>query len=115
MRILRQQESLPGSTDLRMAYYNEPMPEFETGHGAGSSPGDRRSDPVAEEIGRAAERVCALILYSDLPLIDIQIAAADVRRLCQRHYPDRGYLYQGLYASRFRRLWEQWRGEERWR
>jgi len=67
------------------------------------------------EIQRAAERVCALILFSDMPLIDIQLAAADVRRLCHRLFPERAYLYDWVYARRFRRLWEQWRGEERWR
>jgi hypothetical protein len=75
-------------------------------------------DPVEErnvrEIQRAAERVCALILYSDLPLIDIKIAAADLRRLCARLAPDRAYLYDWIYARRFRRLWEQWRSGERW-
>jgi hypothetical protein len=72
-------------------------------------------DQESREIRLAAERVCALILYSDLPLIDIRIAAANVRRLRRSHFPDREYLYEWIYGSRFRRLWEQWRGEERWR
>ena len=74
----------------------------------------RPEEPEGGEIQRAADRVCALILYSDLPLIDIRIAAAGVRRLCQLHFPDRPYLYQWIYAARFRRLWEQWRGDEPW-
>ncbi|MDM7914442.1 MAG: hypothetical protein ACE15D_09840 [Candidatus Eisenbacteria bacterium] len=68
-----------------------------------------------EEIQRASDRVVALILFSDLPLIDIRLAAADVRRLCQRLFPDRAYLYEWIYARRFRRLWQQWRGEEEWK
>ncbi len=75
------------------------------------SPDDERAN---REIQRAAERVCALILYSDLPLIDIKLAAADVRRLAGRLLPERAYLYDWIYAPRFRRLWEQWRGGERW-
>ncbi len=75
-------------------------------------------DPAEEErrleIQHAAERVCALILYSDLPLIDIRLAAADVRRMCNRYFPERAGLYERLYASRFRRLWTQWRGGEAW-
>ena len=75
-------------------------------------------DPADErrcrEIRHAADRVCALILYSDLPLIDIRLAAADVRRLCDRHFPERGGLYEILYAARFRRLWTQWRGGQIW-
>ncbi|MBM3287433.1 MAG: hypothetical protein FJY88_08810 [Candidatus Eisenbacteria bacterium] len=84
-------------------------------------PGDRRElgSPRSDErpdaeIQRAADRVCALILYSDLPLIDIQIAASDVRRLCKRLMPERAYLYDWIYAPRFKRLWEQWRSGEHW-
>ena len=75
-------------------------------------------DPVeerkVEEIRRAAERVCALILYSDMPLIDIKIAASNVRRLVVRLTPERSYLFEWIYDRRFRRLWDQWRGGERW-
>jgi hypothetical protein len=78
-------------------------------------PDDSADERNALEIRRAAERVCALILYSDLPLIDIRLAAADVKRLCRRLYPDRIYLYEWIYGSRFRRLWQQWRGEEPWK
>lgn len=81
-----------------------------------SGPGSR--DPVEErnvqEVQRGAERICALILYSDLPLIDIKIASAELRRLCVRLLPDRAYLYDWIYVPRFRRLWEQWRAGERW-
>ena len=66
------------------------------------------------EIQRVADRVVALILYSDLPSIDIRLEAAGVRRLCRLHFPDRAHLYEWIYAARFRRLWEQWRGGERW-
>jgi hypothetical protein len=66
------------------------------------------------EVQRAADRVCALILYSDIPLIDIKIAAANVRRLAKRLLPERAYLCEWIYDRRFRRLWEQWRGGERW-
>jgi hypothetical protein len=75
-------------------------------------------DPADErrcrEIRNAADRVCALILYSDLPSIDIRLAAGDVRRLCDRHFPERNGLYEILYAARFRRLWAQWRAGEAW-
>lgn len=76
-------------------------------------------DPVEEgklrEIQLASDHICALILYSDLPLIDIRLAAADLRRLCVRHFPERSYLFAWIYDARFRRLWEQWRGGEIWK
>jgi hypothetical protein len=76
---------------------------------------DSADEGACLEIRRAADRVSALILYSDLPLIDIRLAAAGVRRICQHHFPERSGLYERLYAARFRRLWEQWRGGEAWR
>lgn len=76
-------------------------------------------DPEEErrerEIRLASDRVCALILYGDLPLIDIRIAAANVRRLCVRHFPEQAWLFELVYAARFRRLWEQWRSGEPWK
>ena len=77
-------------------------------------PRDPADDRRHVEIQRAADHVCALILYSDLPLIDIRLAAADVRRLCARHFPERTGLYERIYGARFRRLWAQWRGGEVW-
>lgn len=64
----------------------------------------------ADEIRRAADRICALILYSDLPRVDIDLAGGELRRLCRRRFPERPYLFDWIYAPRFRRLWEQWRG-----
>jgi hypothetical protein len=64
-----------------------------------------------QELQRMADRVCVLILSSDLPAIDIEIEKNKVRERCLELYPDRGELYEMIYASRFDRLWEQFRGE----
>jgi hypothetical protein len=77
-------------------------------------PRDPEEERKIAEIQRAADRVCALILYTDMPLIDIKIAAANVRRLAKRLIPDRSYLCEWIYDRRFRRLWEQWRCGGRW-
>lgn len=80
--------------------------------------GDRTAEDEArrvDEIRRAADRVCALILYSDLPLIDVRIAAAEARRLCRQICPGDEALFDRIYGARFRRLWAQWRGGEIWR
>ncbi len=63
----------------------------------------------AEEIARAADRISALILYSDLPWIDIELSARELRRQCRARFPERPYLFDWIYAPRFRRLWDQWR------
>ena len=76
--------------------------------------GRREEEERVEELRRASDRVCALILFSDLPLIDVRIAAANARRLCGRLFPGREALYDRIYLPRFRRLWEQWRTGEPW-
>jgi hypothetical protein len=65
-----------------------------------------------QDLQRQADRVCVLILSSDLPAIDIQIEKNKVRERCLELYPDREELYEMIYESRFQRLWEQFREEE---
>lgn len=64
-----------------------------------------------ELLGRAADRVCALILLSDYPEIDVEIEKGKVRELAQELFPNRMELYEMIYESRFRRLWEQFRSD----
>ena len=61
---------------------------------------------------RMADRVCVLILSTDLPETDIEIEKSKVREHCLELYPDRGDLFETIYESRFRRLWEQFREAE---
>ena len=63
------------------------------------------------QLQRTADRVCVLILSSDLPAIDIEIEKSKVCDRCLELYPDGGPLYEMIYESRFDRLWEQFRGE----
>lgn len=63
------------------------------------------------ELQRMADRVCVLILSSDLPAIDVEIEKNKVRERCLELYPDREQLYEMIYESRFQRLWEQFRSE----
>lgn len=64
------------------------------------------------ELQRMADRVCVLILSSDLPAIEIEIEKNKVRERCLELYPDREQLYDLVYESRFSRLWEQFRCED---
>jgi hypothetical protein len=61
------------------------------------------------ELQHMADRVCTLILSSDLPAIDIEIEKNKVRERCLELWPDREVLYEMVYESRFQRLWEQFR------
>jgi hypothetical protein len=58
-----------------------------------------------------ADRICVLILSSDLPAIDIEIEKNKVRERCLELYPDGEELYEMIFESRFQRLWEQFRCE----
>jgi hypothetical protein len=75
--------------------------------------GFARNDPreAMREVQRMADRVCVLILSSDLPSIDIEIEKNKVRERCLDLYPDREQLYEMVYESRFQRLWQQFRDE----
>jgi hypothetical protein len=61
------------------------------------------------ELAGMADRVCQLILLSDLPDVDVAIEKEKVRARCEELFPDRMDLYEMIYESRFQRLWEQWR------
>jgi len=66
----------------------------------------------AERIKREADRISSLILYSDLPKIDIEIAIRNFRREVLEIFPDKEELFDALYISRFKRLWKQFRPDE---
>lgn len=70
-------------------------------------------DPRQEmrHVQHLADRVCVLILSSDLPAIDIEIEKNKVRERCLELFPDREELYEMVYESRFQRLWDQFRCE----
>jgi hypothetical protein len=81
-------------------------------------PAAAREDAMANprenmrDLQRLADRVCVMILSSDLPAIDIAIEKNKVRQRCLELYPDREELYDMLYDARFQRLWEQFRAEQ---
>ena len=70
------------------------------------------SRQAMRDLQHEADRVCVLILSSDLPAIDIEIEKNKVRERCLELYPDREELYEMIYESRFQRLWDQFWSEE---
>jgi hypothetical protein len=70
-------------------------------------PFDSQGDDPASELQRRAERITALILYSDYPPVDIEIEIRTLRRWVGEHLPERLDLFEMVYVSRFRRLQEQ--------
>jgi len=58
---------------------------------------------------RKAEKIAFLIVASDYERIDVEIEKGELREECARVFPDKLELYDMIYESRFRRLWEQFR------
>ena len=71
--------------------------------------GEPLIDP-ATQLKRKADRLCSLIVASDYPDVDIDVEIAALRRWCNEQLPDRRELFELVYASRFARLREQFRG-----
>ena len=66
-------------------------------------------DQAVRELQRQADRICEMIVSGDAPHIDIEIQQVALREAISRAFPDKQALYQLLYESRFRRLWQQFR------
>jgi len=64
---------------------------------------------LAERLKRESHRICTLILNTDLEWIDIELQINEMRELCRAEAPEKAELFEAIYASRFERLWEQWR------
>jgi hypothetical protein len=73
---------------------------------------DDQTGDLAEELRRKADRIASLIVASDYPDVDIEIEIRVLRRWCAEHLPDRLDLFEMVYASRFRRLREQFRTKD---
>jgi len=63
------------------------------------------------ELQRMSHHICALILSSDYPDIDILLERQAMRQRAEELFPDRMDLYDMIYESRFDRLIEQFRNE----
>jgi hypothetical protein len=62
-----------------------------------------------QEMQAVADHVSFLITSTDYPKVDIDIETKKARIRCEELFPDRVYLFDMIYGSRFRRLWEQFR------
>jgi hypothetical protein len=67
----------------------------------------------AASFRRMADRIASLILYSDMPPIDIEIEIRSFRAAVLEDFPDRRELFEAIYVGRFKRMWEQFRPDER--
>lgn len=68
----------------------------------------RKEDP-AVILRRKADRVASMIVTSSYSDLDCALAERGLRMACLRLCPDRMDLFDMIYASRMRRLREQFR------
>ena len=68
------------------------------------------------ELKRYSDRICNTIFHMDMEWIDIEIQINEMRDFCAVHAPEKLNLFEMVYASRFRRLYDTWgyRDAESW-
>jgi 8-oxo-dGTP pyrophosphatase MutT (NUDIX family) len=64
-----------------------------------------------EELAREADRIVNLILHTSMPRVDIEIQIQNLRQEFLSRYPEAADLFEMVYASRFRRIWDQWEAD----
>lgn len=66
-------------------------------------------DEAVRALQRQADRICEMIVSGEAPLVDIEIQQAALRETIAKTFPEKQALYQLIFESRFRRLWQQFR------
>jgi nucleoside-triphosphatase len=66
-------------------------------------------DDAVRALQRQADRICEMIVLGEAAPIDIEIQQTALREAISRTFPDKQALYQLIFESRFRRLWQQFR------
>lgn len=64
------------------------------------------------EFQRKADEISSLIINTALPWVDIAIQIQKLRQEAEVLFPDKMPLFEMIYISRFKRLWQQWRSDE---
>jgi hypothetical protein len=66
-------------------------------------------DEEVARFQRRADWVSFLIVATDCPESQIAVERLNLRTEAARLFPEKYYLYDMIYESRFRRLWQQFR------
>ncbi len=70
----------------------------------------RREDRYIRDFQREADEIGHLIVYTDLPVIDISIRIENLRNEAERLFPLKMQLFEWIYICRFKRLLSGYRG-----
>jgi hypothetical protein len=69
-------------------------------------------DALYRRFQRRVDRLCFLIVANDTPRQQIELERMNLRAQAMSLFPEKLELYDMIYESRFRRLWEQFRQTE---
>ena len=56
-----------------------------------------------------ADAIVHLIVNTDVPWIDVNLAIEHLREDAQRLFPSKMEVFELIFVHRFKRLWQQWR------
>lgn len=70
---------------------------------------DVRDQQGLEEVQRMADDICFKIVSGEYSRVDLEIAQEKLRERCAEYFPEKMQLFEMIYGSRFKRLWEQFR------
>jgi hypothetical protein len=73
------------------------------------STGRKLDEMRARGIRIEADTIVSMILRQDIPRVDVDIAIRKFREKVLGEFPGKGELFDGLYMSRFERIWQQFR------
>ena len=68
---------------------------------------ERHARREINDLRRRADALTTMILHSELPRVDIEIAKNELREWVRREFPEGIDLFERLYEARWRRLAEQ--------
>ncbi|MBU1862560.1 MAG: hypothetical protein KKH94_02715 [Candidatus Omnitrophica bacterium] len=63
------------------------------------------------KIKQLSDEIAVLIINTDVEHVDVDIKKEKLKKISNRYFPDKMYLYDLLYESRFKRLWKQFRSK----
>lgn len=75
---------------------------------------DIRDKEHLDEIQKQADEICMKIVGGEFSKVDMEIEREKLREKCAEYFPGKMYLFEMIYESRFKRLWEQFRSESDW-
>lgn len=73
---------------------------------------ERGKDETIRELQRRADHIADLIISCDYPAVDVAIEIRKLRDWADRNFEDSDDLFQMIYQSRFKRLWDQFRPDD---